>query len=135
MFGEKDMNAKFFLKLQLSSLKIHDVTPLSNHINDLMSLFRQLAKIGLKLDTCDAKEILLNNPSPMYRNIVFTLIHMSSQSVEEMVSSLLAYEKKVNLEASHVGGEHELALFSKTKIKKMKSSTRCFYYHKYRHTT
>jgi len=69
---------------------MHDETPLSNHINDLVSLFRKLAKIGAKVDTYDAKEILLNSISPKYSNIVFTLSQMSSQSLEGMVSSLLA---------------------------------------------
>jgi hypothetical protein len=33
LFGEKAMNAKFSLKMQLFSLKMHDETHLSTHIN------------------------------------------------------------------------------------------------------
>jgi len=58
---------------------------------------------------------------------------MSSQSLEGMVSSLLAGEKRENLEASDVGGQHDLALYSKEKMNKTKGSTKCFYCHKYGH--
>ena len=74
LFGGKTMNAKFSLKMQLFSLKMHDETCLSTHINELMSLFRQLAKTGAKVEPDDGKAILLNSLSSKYRNNVFTLI-------------------------------------------------------------
>ena len=40
LFGERAKNAKFSLKLKLFSIKMHDQTSLSNHINNLMSLIR-----------------------------------------------------------------------------------------------
>ena len=67
------MNAKFSLKLQLFSLKMHDETRISTHINELMSLFRQLAEIGAKVEPYDGKAILLNILSSKYSNVVFTL--------------------------------------------------------------
>jgi len=123
LFGEKAMNTKFYLKLQLFSLKMHDESPLSNHINDLMSLFGQLFEIGAKVEKGDAKAILLNRLSPKYRNIVFTLSQMSFQSLEGIVSSILAKEKRANSEGTDAIGQHELTLFSKGKIKKTKGST------------
>ena len=135
LFGEKAMNAKFSLKLQLFSLKMNDETPLSNHINELMSLFTQLAEIGAKVDPDDAKAILLNNMSYKYSNVVFTLSQVSSQSLEGMATSLLAEEKRTNSEGLDVGGQCELALFSKGKMRKTNGSTKCFYCHKYGHTT
>jgi hypothetical protein len=131
LFGEKAINAKFSLKLQLFSLKMHDETPLANHINDLMSLLRQLIEIGAKVDAEDAKAILLNSLSPKYNNIVFTLSQLSSQSLEGMIASLLAEEKRTNTEDTDI--QHGMALFSKGKMKKTKGSKECFYCHKYGH--
>jgi hypothetical protein len=63
LFGAKAMNATFSLKMQLFSLKMHEETRLSTHINELMSLLRQLAETGIKVDPDDAKAILLNSLS------------------------------------------------------------------------
>ena len=108
LFGGKENNAKFSLKLQLFSLKMHDETALSTHINELMSLFRQLAETSAKVEPDDAKAIPLNRLSSMYRNVVLTLSQLSSQSLEEMVASLLAEAKRAYYEDSDVGGHHEL---------------------------
>ena len=123
LFGEKALNSKFSLKLQLFSLKMQDEIPLSNHINSLMSLLRQLVDVGTKVEAEDSKAILLNSLSSKSNKIVFALSQMSSQSLEEMVASLLAEEKRMNPEDTNV--QHEIALFS---------SSECFYYHKYGHT-
>ena len=132
LFGEKTLNSKFFLKLQLFSLKIQDEIPLSSHINALMSLLRKLVDVGTKVEEEDSKEILLNSLSSKYNNIIFTLSQMSSQSLEEMVASLLAKDKRMNPENTNV--HHEIALFSKGKRRKIKGSGECFYCHKYGHT-
>jgi hypothetical protein len=123
LFGEKAMNAKFSLKLQLFSLKMHDETRLSTHINELMSLFKQLADTGTEVDPEDAKAILLNSLSSKYSNVVFTLSQLPSQSLEGMVASLLSEEKRTYSEDSDVGGQHEIALFSKGKMRRIKGST------------
>jgi len=132
LFGEKALNSKFSLKFQLFSLKMQDEIPLSNHINALMSLLRQLDDVGTKVEAEDSKAIMLNSISSQYNNIVFALSHMSSQSLEEMVASLLAEEKRMNPEDTNV--HHEIALFSKGKTRKNKGSGECFYCHKYGHT-
>lgn len=132
LFGEKALNSKFSLKLQLFSLKMRDEMPLSDHINALMSLLRQLADVGTKVEAEDSKAILLNSLSSKYNNIIFTLSQMSSQSLEEMIASLLAEEKRMNPENTNV--HHEIALFSKGKMRKNKGSGECFYCHKYGHT-
>jgi hypothetical protein len=111
LFGEKALNAKFSLKLQLFSLKMQDEIPLSSHINALMSLLRKLVDVGTKVEAEDSKAIMLNSLSSKYNNIVFALSQMSSQSLEEMVASLLAEEKRMNPEDTNV--HHEIALFSK----------------------
>lgn len=132
LFGEKDLNSKFSLKLQLFSLKMRDEMPLSDHINSLMSLLGKLADVGTKVEAEDSKAILLNSLSSKYNNIIFTLSQMSSQSLEEMIASLLAEEKRMNPENTNV--HHEIALFSKGKMRKNKGSGECFYCHKYGHT-
>ena len=80
--------------MQFFSLKMHDETPLSNHINDLMSLLRNLAEIGAKVDTKSAKAILLNSISHNYNNVVFRLCQIFSQLLEGMITSILAEQKK-----------------------------------------
>lgn len=133
LFGEKATNAEFSLKLQLFSLKMHEETRLSTHINELMSLLRQLAEIGVKVDPDDAKAILLNSLSSKYSNVVFTLTQLPSQTLEGMVTSLLAEEKRTYSENLDAGGQHEIALYSKDKMRKTKGSTECFYCHKNGH--
>lgn len=78
LFGERAKYANFSLKLELFSLKMRDQTSLSNHINNSMSLIRQLAEIDATVEKYDAKAILLNNLSSKYNNVVFTLSQMSS---------------------------------------------------------
>ena len=51
---------------------------------------RQLAETGDKVELDDGKEVLLNSLYSKYSNVVFTLSQLSSQSLEEMVASLLA---------------------------------------------
>jgi hypothetical protein len=133
LFGAKATNAKFSLKLQLFSLKMQEETRLSTHINELMSLFRQLAEIGAKVDPDDAKAILLNSLSSKYSNVVFTLTQLPSQTLEGMVTSLLAEEKRTYSENLDAGGQREIALYSKGKMRKTKGSTECFYCHKNGH--
>jgi hypothetical protein len=50
-----------------------------------------------------------------------------------MVTSLLAEEKRTYSENLDAGGQHEIALYSKDKMRKTKGSTECFYCHKNRH--
>ena len=69
---------------------MHDEIGLSTHISELMSLFRKLVETGAKVEPYDAKAILLNSQYSKYSNVVFKLSHLSSQSLEEMVASLLA---------------------------------------------
>jgi hypothetical protein len=50
-----------------------------------------------------------------------------------MVTSLLAEERRTYYEDSDVGCQHEIALFSKGKMRRIKGSTECFYCHKIGH--
>ena len=50
LFGGKENNANFSLKLQRFRLKMHDEIGLSTHINDLMSLFRKLVETGANVE-------------------------------------------------------------------------------------
>ena len=88
-----------------------------------MSLFRKLAETCAKVDPDDAKAILLNIIFSMYRNVVFTLSQLSSQSLEKTLTSLLTEEKRAYSEDLDVGGQHEIALYSKGKMRKTKGST------------
>jgi hypothetical protein len=119
--------------MQLFSLKMHDETHLSTHINELMSLFKQLADTGTDVDLEDAKAILLNSLSSKYSNDIFALSQLPSQSLEGMVASLLSEEKRTYFEDSDIGGPHEIALFSKGKMRRTKGSIECFYCHKIGH--
>ena len=120
LFGGKENNENFSLKLQLFRLKMHDEIGLSTHINELMSLFRKLVETGAKVEPYDAKAILLNSLSSKYSKVAFTLSLLSSQSLEEMVASLSAEEKRAYSEDSNVEGRHEIALYSKGKMRKPK---------------
>lgn len=63
---------------------------MSNHISNLRSLIRQLAEVKSPVDDDDAKAILLNSLSSKYSNVVFTLSQLASQTLEDMISTLLA---------------------------------------------
>ncbi|KAH9312384.1 hypothetical protein KI387_027419, partial [Taxus chinensis] len=93
LFGSKAVDAKFSLKLHLFKLKMSDGDTMSSHINNLSSLLRQLAEVKAPVDDEDAKPILLNSLPPKYSNVVFTLGQMPSNSLEDMISSLLSKEK------------------------------------------
>jgi len=135
LFGERAKNAKFSLKLKLFSLKMHDWTSLSNHMNNLMSLIKKLSEIGAPVDKDDSKAILLNNLSSKYNNVVFTLSQMSSLSFEDMVAYLLVEEKRWNEDDLDVDSKTKIALFSRRRIGKSKGLGECYYCHKFGHTT
>lgn len=131
IFGEKAVNAKFSLKLQLFKLKMHDEVSLSSHINDLKSLLAQLADINCKVDDDDAKAILLNSLSLKYDNAIFTLTQMPSRTLEDMISALLAEEKRMKEGDLEVSSNSEIALYSKGRTNK---NIECFYCRRRGHT-
>jgi hypothetical protein len=134
IFGEKAVNAKFSLKLQLFKLKMHDEVSLSSHINDLKSLLAQLADIDSdsKVGEDDAKAILLNSLSKKYDNAIFTLTQMPSRTLEDMISALLAEEKRMKEGDLEVSSNSEIALYSKGRTNK---NIECFYCRRHGHTT
>lgn len=71
---------------------------MSSHVNNLMSLFRQLSEVGTKVEDEDEKSILLNSLASSYSNVVFTLSQMSPQKLDETIATLLAKEKRQNLD-------------------------------------
>lgn len=93
-FEEKAVNAKFSLKLQLSKLEIQEEILLSTHINELKSIMNQLAEIGSKKYEEDAKAILLNSLSSNYANVIFTSSQFSTRTLDEIIATLLAEEKR-----------------------------------------
>eukprot|EP01018_Ginkgo_biloba_P039116 Gb_11768 [translate_table: standard] len=88
------MNAKFSLKLQLFKFKMSAEVTMSSHINNLRSLIKQLAEVNVMVDEEYAKAILLNSLPSNYSNVIFTLSLMSSQTLEDMISTLLSEEKR-----------------------------------------
>jgi hypothetical protein len=134
IFGEKAVNAKFSLKLQLFKLKMHDEVSLSSHINNLKSLLAQLAEIDSesKVDEDDAKAILLNSLSQKYDNAIFTLTQMPSRTLEDMISALLAEERRMKEGEVEVSSHSEVALYSKGR--RTNKSIECFYCRRRGHT-
>jgi hypothetical protein len=101
----------FSLKLQLSSVKMPTKATMSNHINDLRSIIRQLAKFKAITDEEDAKAILLNSLLPKYNSVIFTLSRLPSQSLDEMIAASLAKEKRITKGDS----QPELAFYARNK--------------------
>jgi hypothetical protein len=60
---------------------------------------------------------------------------MSSLSLEDMITSLLVEERRMNEDDTYEGSQNEIALFSKGRMKNTKGSIECFYYHKFGHTS
>lgn len=135
IFGEKAMNAKFPLKLQLFKLNMHNGVSLSTHINHLKLLIRQLEEIDVKVEEEDAKAILLNSLPSNYDNAIFTLSQFSSGSLDEMFATLLAEEKRMKLGNTEDNSHDEMALFSKGRVNKNRDSVECFYCRRHGNTT
>jgi hypothetical protein len=130
LFGAKAVNAKFSLKLQLFRFKMSDEVTMSSHINNLRSLIRQLAEVKAMVEEEDAKAILLNNLPSKYNNVIFTLSQMSSQTLEDMISSLLVKENRAIIGDSEGDSQPEIALYSKKRMGKRmigKSGIECYY--------
>jgi hypothetical protein len=94
LFGAQAMNAKFSLKLQLSSFNISVEVTMSSHINNLRYVLRQLTEVKVVVDEYNAKAFMLNSPLSKYENVIFTLSQLSSQSLEYMIPALLTEEKR-----------------------------------------
>jgi hypothetical protein len=63
---------------------------------------------------------------------------MSSQTLDEMISTLLAEEKRLNAWDTEGDSQTEIALFSKRRMGKRKagkSEVECYYCRKFGHTT
>jgi hypothetical protein len=95
IFGEKVVNAKFSLKMQIFKLKMHQERSLSTHINELKSITKEMTKIGNEVDDEYAKAILLNNLSSNCDNVNFTLPQLSTRTLDEMIAALLVEEKRM----------------------------------------
>ena len=67
---------------------------MSSHVNNLRSIIKQLAQVKAIVDEEDAKAMLLNNLLPKYNSGIFTSSQLPSQSLDEMVATLLAKEKR-----------------------------------------
>jgi hypothetical protein len=106
---------------------MHNETSFSTRINDLKYLIRKLGEIGTKVDNEDAKAILLNSLSLTYDNAIFTLSQLSSRTMDEMIATLLAEEKRMKARDTKVSSQAEITLFSKGKMNKNKTSVECFY--------
>jgi len=66
------------------------VSTMSSHIKKFRSFIRQLAEVKYMVEEEDAKAILLNIVPSEYNNIN----HISSHTLEDMISSLLVEEKR-----------------------------------------
>ena len=60
----------------------------------MRSLIQKLVEINTIVDEEDAKSILLNYFPYIYNNIIFTLSHMPSQTLEDMISTLFTKENR-----------------------------------------
>jgi hypothetical protein len=111
---------------------------MSSHINNLRSLIRQLVEVKAMVEEEDAKAILLNNLPSQYNNVIFTLSQMSSHTLEDMISSLLAEEKRATAGDLEGDSQLETTLYSKKRMGKRmtgKSGIECYYCGKTGHTT
>jgi hypothetical protein len=128
------VNAKFSLKLQLFSFKMPVEATMSSHVNNLRSIIRQLAEVKAVVDEEDAKAILLNSLSPKYSSAIFTLSQLPSQSLDEMIATLLAEEKRT----TEGDSQSELAFYARNnhnRSTKDKEEIECHYCKKLGHTT
>jgi hypothetical protein len=134
LFGAQAVNAKISLKLQLFSFKMPVEATMSSHDNDLRSIIRQLAGVKAVVDAEDAKAILLNSLPPKYSSAIFTPSQLPSQSLDKMIASLLAEEKRTIEGDSQL----ELAFYARNnpnRSTKDKEEIECHYCKKLGHTT
>jgi hypothetical protein len=134
LFGAQVVNAKFSLKLQLFSFKMPTDATMSSHVNNLRYIIRQLAEVKVIVDVEDAKAILLNSLSPKYISAIFTLSQLPSQSLDEMIATLLAEEKRI-IEGD---SQPELAFYERNnynRTTKDKEEIECHYCKKLGHRT
>ena len=106
---------------------------MSSHINELKALVKQLAEVGVKVEEDDQKGVLLNSLSSKYHNVVFTLSQLSAQSLDDMISALLAKDKRLSATNSENFVPSERALFSRSH-KKVGNNIECYYCRKVGHT-
>ena len=50
MYTQKTGNKKLFLIKQMLSLKYHDGSPMTNHLNNFQGIMNQLSAMGIKFD-------------------------------------------------------------------------------------
>ena len=77
-----------------------------------------MEEVGVKVEEDDEKYVLLNSLSSKYENLVFTLSQLSSQSLDDMISTLLAEDKKLSTTNSENFVPSENAFFTRNRVTK-----------------
>ena len=128
------MNAKFSPKLQLFSFNMLAEATMSSHVNHIRSIIRHLVEVKEVVDEESAKAILLNNFPPKYSSAFITLSQLTSQSLDEMIATLLAEEKRIT-----EGNKQLKFAFSardtRNRSTKDKEEIKCHYCKKLGHST
>lgn len=134
----KSYKAKFSIKLQLFRLKMNEETSMSSHVTNLMFLLIQLFEACVRVENKDAKAILFYSLPSIYSDFVFMLSQMSSQNLDETITTLLAKEKRLKPRYIERKFQLEKALFTNTRMRKKnanKSELECYYCRKIGNTS
>ena len=97
---------------------------------------RQLTEVKATMEEEDAKAIVLNSLPSKYNNVIFTLSQMPSQTLEDMISSLLVEENKTTTGDTKDDSQLEIALYSIYNCSKLAKDRgmECYYCKKMRHS-
>lgn len=114
LYEAKSLYNKIFLKRKLYTLRMVESTLVTDHINNLNTLFSQLTTLGHKIQEVECAELLLQSLPDSYDQLVINLtnnIHLDYLVFEDIAAAILEEEsRRKNKEDRLTNPQHAVAL-------------------------
>ncbi|GJZ37700.1 hypothetical protein Tco_0583891 [Tanacetum coccineum] len=99
LYEASSLQNKFFLKRRLYALRMTESTSVTEHVNNLNTLFSQLTSLSCKIDSQERAEILLRSLPDSYDQVIINLTSnvLSDYLVfDDVVAAILEEENRRN---------------------------------------
>nr|GEW83047.1 Gag-Pol polyprotein [Tanacetum cinerariifolium] len=124
LYEARSLHNKIFLKRKLYALRMTESTSVTEHVNNLNTLFSQLASLDCKIDVQERAKILLQSLPDSYDQVVINLTNnvlTDCLVFDDVAASILEEENRHNNRDDSGSHNH-----GKSKTGKKKNNFKCF---------
>ncbi|PON41907.1 hypothetical protein PanWU01x14_285740 [Parasponia andersonii] len=98
LYQAKSLHNKIFLKRRLYTLRMAELTTVTNHINSLNTLFSQLTTMEYKIEDNECAEILLQSLPDSYDQLIINVTSNATTLVfNDLTAAVLEEENRVRI--------------------------------------